>query len=134
MKLFAKFFERRRLRRISERRALMNRAIDWLEANPKHHIYGTYATDADGFKVSPGSASAKNFCALGRIAREADLKGAYTTPPLRKFMADFGGAEAVRVITNLNDGYDGGHLEMPERLVQIRKYINAPLEGEPIHG
>jgi hypothetical protein len=132
MKFFAKFFERRRLHRIAQRRALMNRAIDWLEANPKHHIDGTYATDANGFKVPPTSASAKNFCALGRIAREAGISGEYTTPPLRKFMADFGGGDAVRVITNINDGYYGGYRTMSERLGQIRKYINAPLEGETV--
>jgi hypothetical protein len=49
------------------------RAADWLEANPDKHIAGSLAIDVLGQRCSPTSPLAECFCALGRIALEANV-------------------------------------------------------------
>lgn len=56
-----------------EVKAAIARAADWLEANPEKHGAGILAVDARGFTVEPTDPAAKCFCALGRIAKEANL-------------------------------------------------------------
>jgi hypothetical protein len=49
-------------------------AADWLEANPDKHCSGDMAQDNDGRNCNPMSGRAVCFCALGRIAREVNLR------------------------------------------------------------
>lgn len=117
------FFKKRKLRRIAERRAVANKAIDWLEANPDRHITGTMSEDRNGFWIEPANERAYNFCALGRMANEAGITDERPIIALQKYFGDLGGGRFTDKIMSINDDFHG---DRNYRLGQIREIINRP--------
>lgn len=58
-----------------EKIAIMNRTVDWLEANPDNAIRGAMAKDKHGNHCSPFDPRATCFCFVGRLALNADVRG-----------------------------------------------------------
>lgn len=108
----------------------INRAADWLEANPDKHISASYAAGADGNYLFPLDPRAECFCAIGRIAKECEESpfvraegekniGTPENPDVRKWMLHIAGLDGGQfnqiVILNdeLNERHDEGNVFKP---------------------
>ncbi|MGN6819447.1 MAG: hypothetical protein ACTHJR_12325 [Sphingomonas sp.] len=76
----------------AEAKAAALRAADWLEANPDRHVRGLLAATQKGYEVKPLDREAECFCALGRLAKEADI--------------DAGGSDSYLPFTEQLPGFD----------------------------
>ena len=89
---------------------LINRALDWLEANPDNHIIGMMASIDGEIATHPTDPNATCWCALGRIAYELNLEspdpanGELTDPytELDKYLGD----DLCLAIQRINDNHD----------------------------
>lgn len=108
---------------------ITRRALDWLEANPDKHIRGEPAQNKYGMGCDPLAPSATCFCAIGRIAKEADLEGVANHRPLETAKRVL---EEIRVSDNyvwsMNDVSD---LPLSENLKYVRGYIENTIALDP---
>jgi hypothetical protein len=101
-------------------RKQIDKALNWLEANPQRHITGTMATTGpDGMAIDANSPGATCFCAMGRILHEMGRSNYFADELLRPL-----GVPDSAVMA-LNDLTDGSHLARVEALRGLFVYAEG---------
>lgn len=103
-------------------RSKVDKALNWLEANPQRHITGTMATvGPDGMAIDANSPAATCFCAMGRILHEMKRSNYFADEALMPLGIPHSAVMA------LNDVTDGSHLTRIEAIRGLFAYAeNIP--------